>query len=206
MASTQFNAEEIEKLDKQYRTQLINSLTGFKSLALIGTADVSGKTNLSLFSQIFHVGAHPPLIGLLSRPNTVPRHTLENILEKESFTINHVKSDFYEQAHATSARWDVSEFAVVGLHEEYLDSFSVPFVKESHIKLGCELREVLDIQSNGTHLLIGEIKLITLDDSFLEDDGFVDLEAAGTITVSGLDSYHHTSKIGRLPYAKPIKK
>jgi hypothetical protein len=36
-------------------------------------------------------------------------------------------------------------------------------------------------------------------------DGFIDLENAGTITVSGLDSYHSTKKIERLSYAKKDK-
>jgi hypothetical protein len=34
-------------------------------------------------------------------------------------------------------------------------------------------------------------------------DGFVDLEKAGTLTCSGLDSYHKTARIARLSYAKP---
>ena len=34
-------------------------------------------------------------------------------------------------------------------------------------------------------------------------DGYVDIERAGTIAISGLDSYHETKRIARLSYAKP---
>ena len=34
-------------------------------------------------------------------------------------------------------------------------------------------------------------------------DGFIDLEKANTVTCSGLDSYHTTSRLARLSYAKP---
>jgi hypothetical protein len=37
----------------------------------------------------------------------------------------------------------------------------------------------------------------------LLDDGYVDIEKAETITISGLDNYHETKRIARLSYAKP---
>jgi len=36
----------------------------------------------------------------------------------------------------------------------------------------------------------------------LEEDGFISLEKANTITCSGLDSYHKTIQLDRLSYAK----
>jgi len=42
-----------------------------------------------------------------------------------------------------------------------------------------------------------------LPDDLIAKDGFVDIEKAGTIAISGLDSYHETKKISRLSYAKP---
>lgn len=206
MSQVYFSSQDISTLDSRYRTQLINSLTGFKSLALIGTSNEEQLLNLALFSQVIHVGAHPPYIGILSRPNSVVRHTLENIRATGVFTINHVQEKFYEAAHLTSARWASSEFAEVGLTAEFKNSFFAPFVKESEIKIGCELNELIDIQSNGTHLVIGEIKHIFLREATLGSDGYVDIEAAGSLTVSGLDSYHRTEKIARLPYAKAKEK
>lgn len=198
-----WTAESLEASESDFRRNLINSVTGFKSLALIGTRNDLGETNLAPFSQIIHVGASPPLIGVLFRPHTVVRHTLENILQTRFFTVNHVREDFIVEAHHTSARWDRSEFAACGLEEEYLEDFSAPFVKQSVIKLGCELAERVDIQSNGTHFIVGKIQLMVLSDEAVGSDGFIDLEKAGTIASSGLDAYHRTERIVRLTYAKP---
>ena len=51
--------------------------------------------------------------------------------------------------------------------------------------------------------MVGEIIEIILPDDVTSKDGFVDIEKAGTIAISGLDSYHETKRISRLEYAKP---
>lgn len=188
-----------------YRRNFFNSLTGFKSLCLIGTQNAGGVSNLAPFTQVIHVGANPPLTGILFRPHTVRRDTLENILATEVFTLNQVRPEFVKEAHYTTASWEESEFVGTGLQEEYLFDFPAPFVKESRIKWACRLKERLDIQSNGTILIIGEVKHVIVPDECVGEDGFIDLEAAGTVTTSGLDAYHTTQKIARLSYPKPGK-
>ena len=72
-----FDSEQLAQLDASYRRNLINCLPGYKPLQLIATQNAAGTTNLALFSQIIHLGAAPPLIGVLFRPHTVKRDTLE---------------------------------------------------------------------------------------------------------------------------------
>jgi flavin reductase (DIM6/NTAB) family NADH-FMN oxidoreductase RutF len=200
-----FTSKELIEQEKPYRTNFINSLSGFKSLQLLGTKNQDGVTNLAIFNSIFHVGANPPYLGLVVRPDGPEHDTLKNILGQEYYTLNNVKESFYQQAHQTSARYvsGESEFKACGLNEEYIADFQVPFVKESSIQIGLKLKEVIPVKANGTTIVIGEIVLISLDEKYLLEDGMVDLEAAGSITVAGLDSYHRTQKIGRLAYAKP---
>lgn len=196
---------EIAELEKRFRTNFINSLSGFKSLQLLGTTNQEGVSNLAVFNSIFHVGANPPYIGLVVRPDGPEHDTLKNILSQTYYTLNNVCEAFYQQAHQTSARYasGESEFTACGFQEDYIDDFPVPFVKESTIQIGLKLTEVLPVKTNGTTILIGEVVLIRLNKACLLEDGTVDLEAAGSITVAGLDSYHRTQKIGRLAYAKP---
>jgi flavin reductase (DIM6/NTAB) family NADH-FMN oxidoreductase RutF len=199
--------QEILDFEQRYRATFINSIGGFKSLVLIGTQNKSGNTNLAIFNSYFHIGANPPLFGIIVRPDSVERHTLSNILETGEFSVNHVKKDFYKQAHQTSARYPsiTSEFNACGLNEEFHPGFYAPFVKESSIKIHAQLKQKLEIEANGTIMIIAKINHIFLPENCLLNDGFVDLESAGTITCSGLDSYHLTKKIGRLSYAKPDK-
>jgi len=201
----EFTLNDILAFEQRYRGAFINSLSGFKSLALIGTRNKEGKSNVAIFSSLFHIGANPPLFGFIVRPDSVERHTLSNILETGEFTVNHVREHFYKQAHQTSARYpnDISEFEATDLIEESKAGFFAPFVKESHIKIGASFMQKIDIQSNGTIMIIAKIKFISLPTNCIGDDGFVDIEKAETITCSGLDSYHRTQKIARLSYAKP---
>jgi len=199
-----YNLSEILDLNDRFRRNLINSISGFKSVSLIGTVNNSGTTNLAIFSQILHIGANPPMLGILFRPDSVERHTLENIRQNGYFTINQIQESFYQQAHQTSARYasSVSEFDAVGLTPEFKVGIAVPFVKESVVKMLLKSVEEQVLKVNGTILLIGEIQELHLPDETLASDGFVDLQQAGTIASVGLDAYYRTEKIQRLSYAK----
>lgn len=203
-----FNEKEILGLEKSYRIKLINSITGFKSANLIGTSNKEGQSNLAIFSSVTHLGSSPPLVAMFSRPHTVARHTLKNIQETGLYTINHINESMAKKAHLTSARWpiEVSEFGACGLTEDYEESFSAPYVKESLIKLGVELKEIHDLSINQTVLIIGQIVEIICPETSLMTDGFCDLEQCQTLTISSCDSYHKTERLFRLSYAKTNKK
>ncbi|WP_394774738.1 flavin reductase family protein [Flavobacterium sp.] len=202
-----FKTSDLEKMEKQTAVHLINSLGGFKSVALVGTSNGKGNTNLSIFNSFFHIGANPPLIGMIFRPSPPERDTLRNIIDTGFYTINHINEQTYKKAHQTSARYDkeISEFEVTGLNVEYKNNFTAPFVLESNIQLGIEVKEKTAISINNTTMVIGEIVEIFIPEDCLSDDGFVNLEKANTVTCSGLDSYHKTIQLDRLSYAKPDK-
>lgn len=199
------SGSDIEAFEQRFRTTFVNSLGGFKSLALIGTVNQEKQSNLAVFNSFFHVGAHPPLFGFVVRPDSVERHTLANIETTGFFTVNHVTEQICKNAHQTSARYPahVSEFEATGLHEEYLIPFPAPFVAESTIRIGAEKKEILPVASNGTLIVIASMVCVSLPDEVVEADGFVNLEKAGTLACSGLDAYYKSQPIYRLSYAKP---
>ncbi len=202
-----YNYDALMQMEKQYRAMFINSLGGFKSLQLLGTIDEAGNTNLSVFSSIFHLGANPPLMGMVARPPGPKHDTLKNIRTTGFYTLNNVLTNFYKEAHQTSARYPSgdSEFKHCGFTEAYVDGFKAPYISESSLSIGLELKEILPVSHNETSIIIGEIKWVKVDEAFVAKDGFVDLEKAGSVTVSGLDCYHTTKKLARLSYAKPEK-
>ena len=199
--------DAIMAMDKQERVHFVNSLGGFKSVSLIGTANSNGNTNLAIFSSVLHLGANPPLIALLFRPSPPERNTLTNLLETGFYTINHINESIYKKAHQTSARYEkeVSEFDETGLTPIYKNDFKAPFVNESLVQIGLAFREKIDIQINNTIMVIGEIVAVHFPENCLSKDGFLDIEKAQSITCSGLDSYHSTQRLNRLSYAKPDK-
>jgi len=203
--SMKWTKVDILELEKFYRRNLINSLLGFKPALLIGTSNNEGQQNLALFSQVFHVGATPPLIGVLFRPDSVDRHTLNNIRETGVFTINQVKKGMEEQAHQTSARYanHVSEFEAVGLSPELSGDFIAPFVKESVLKIACSFVQENVLEVNGTIMIIGAIEWIEIDENAVMVDGFVDHVALQNLCAVGLDAYYEPQKLVRFTYAKP---
>ena len=140
---------------------------------------MDGNTNLAIFNSLIHLGANPALFGLISRPDFVPRDTLQNILDTKQYTLNYVTSAQYEKAHQTSARYDrgISEFKKVGFKEQYQPSCSAPFVEDAVVKI---------------------------DAALIETDGYVALSDADVLISQGLDAYFISKSIGRLPYAKPF--
>jgi len=201
----QADATQLAQLDPAFRRNLINCLPGYKPLHLMGTQNAAGVTNLALFSQVVHLGADPPLIGILFRPHTVKRDSLENILETGFFTLNHVRIQEVVQAHWTSASWEQSEFAATGFTEEYKAGVQAPFVQDSPVQLACSFVEIQTLAINQTVLLIAKIEQVFVDEKGLREDGSLDLNALGIATVSGLDEYHIGQSLGRYTYAKPGK-
>lgn len=203
--NTTLDLIQIMEMEQRKRAQFINSISGFRSVALIGTRDTKGQTNLAIFSSIVHIGSNPPLLSFIMRPDSVERHTLTNIMETGFYTINHINADMYEKAHQTSARYpkNVSEFDAAQLTPAFKNDFVAPFVAESNIQIGVEFKERINININQTSMIIGEIKFVHYPTNCLLDDGFIDIEKAGTITSSGVDSYHTTQLLQKLEYAKP---
>lgn len=197
--------EEISNLDKRYRSNLINCLSGVKSLNLIGTKNTEGQTNLAIFNSVIHIGAHPPLMGFIQRPDSVERHTFENIKQTSFFTINSVTEEIHMQAHQTAARYErnESEFDETSLESSFIDDFYAPFVAKSPLKIGLECVDVIPIPVNGTQLVIGKVLMIQLDEKYLREDGFLSLHDQNIVGGTGLDSYLSTKEIGRYSYAKP---
>jgi len=197
--------KHIEEMDKRYRATFINSLPGYKCLNMVGTISNDGITNIGLFNSAFHVGANPPLLGMVFRPDTPDHDTLDNINETGQYTLNNVLPEWYIQAHQTSASFPsgVSEFLPCGFVKYYIDQFKPPFVQQSTIKIGVELRECIDIALNNTKIVIGEVIHVIIDNILIGSDGYVDHIKAKTVTVAGLDSYFTAKALGRLTYAKP---
>lgn len=195
-----YSHQDILEMEKPCRTALMNGLSGFRSAVLVGTANGEGQPNLALFSSTIHIGANPPLMGLLLRPPAARQHTRENLLASGHFTINAVSASFYEAAHQTSQRLpaDESEFTGCGFTPTYWPDFSAPAVAESPIRIGLHLQEQHDIASNQTTLIIGSVQHLEIESDLLEPDGHLRPDRANLICVGDLETYYQPHFIGRL--------
>jgi len=199
------NKDSIQQLEKFNRINLMNSITGISPANLIGTISNDSIENLAIFSSIVHIGSNPPLMGFILRPTKkIRRHTYENIIETNKFTINHINSDMVERSHYTSVKFDKneSEFQKCRLTAEYLNNFQAPYVKESYAKVGLELEDIQSIKSNGCRLIIGRVERLYVPDSAIYKNGNIQLDLSNSIGVGGLNTYYSLDKIAEYPYAR----
>jgi flavin reductase (DIM6/NTAB) family NADH-FMN oxidoreductase RutF len=200
-----FTTADLDGMEKLSRVQLATSLPGVKPIALIGTKDRAGRSNLAPFSSIIHLGSVPALLGMVSRPDSVDRHTLSNLVETGEWTINHLHSEILAAAHQCSARYprEVSEFVATGLTEHYEADFTAPFVAESRFRIGMKLEEIIPIPSNGTRLIVGRVVMVQVAEQALLEHGGIDLVSLDCLASTALDTYFRVLPLARLAHAKP---
>lgn len=195
---------EIERLERKYRLNLINSLSGVKPVNLVGTRSRNKLDNLAIFSSVVHLGSNPAQFGFIMRPqNNELGDTYANIVETEYYTINHVSESFIEKAHYTSAKLErkQSEFDLMKIEKKFILDFHAPFVKNSAIKIGMQLIESIPLP-NGCIFVVGEVRLIEFPDESINDKGQIDLASYNCAGLSGLNTYYSLSKLATFPYVR----
>ncbi|MEM6894296.1 MAG: flavin reductase family protein [Bacteroidota bacterium] len=205
-----FDSNAIEDLPSRHRANLINTITGYKSANLIGTANRLGRANVAIFNSVVHLGSNPALLGFVLRPLTVRRDTYRNISENRSFTVNAVTEEIYEAAHHTAAKFEEneSEFAATGLQPLFREEHPAPFVSESPIQLGCTYVNEYPIMENGCIFIVGQIEHIHVNETLLTEDLWAKLDEKNIVSIVGLDGYAKPKITDRLAYAKrdePVK-
>lgn len=200
----EFSDLDIKEWDKTYRLKFINSITGYKSPHLIGTKSKDGLLNLGLFSSVFHISSNPARIGIIFRPETVERHTLNNLRENKHFTLNLVQAHFLKKAHYTSANWksNESEFDKCALTPSFIENINAPFVEESKHQIGCKFIEEYTLKDYPSVIVVGEIIYAKIHDDSILEDGQLDLEKINAVSVTGLNQYSSSKKLSYLPYAR----
>ncbi|CAM3753237.1 flavin reductase [Flavobacterium gelidilacus] len=201
----QFNKEDVQKLPKINRLNLINSCTGYKSANLIGTKSKDGKSNVAIFSSITHLGSDPALLSFILRPATVPRNSYTNMKETGYFTVNHITEEIIAQAHQTSAAYDfgISEFKITGLEEKYHNEIHEPFVAKSPVQILCKYLSEYEIKENNCIHVLASIETIFCDEKLITKDNWLQLEKGNIVAINGLDGYCLPKLIDRFEYARP---
>ncbi len=196
--------EAIARMEKVPRLNLVNSCTGYKSTNLIATKSIDGRSNVAIFSSVTHLGSEPPLIGFIMRPTTVPRDTYKNIKETGYFSVNHVTVDMIEDAHHTSANYDlgISEFDKTNLEEEYKTDIEIPFVKGSPVQLYCKYVNEYYIKENDTIHIVASIEELFFDEELQHEDGWLQIDKGNVIALNGLDGYCLPKLADRFQYAR----
>ena len=198
--------EELDGWPSRRRARAVNSLSGFKSATLVGTSDLKGVFNLSVVSSVVHLGSSPAQLGMVLRPPGEDAHTHNNLLATRQCTFNHIGASWIAEAHQCSARYpaSASEFEATGLtpcNVRTEQGWLAPGVEEARVRMGLTWHSELELP-NGCRFVVLDLAWVEVDKNVVSQDGYLDIERAGTVAISGLDGYHQTRGLGRLSYAK----
>ncbi|MGJ8685471.1 MAG: flavin reductase family protein [Nonlabens sp.] len=197
--------KDIENLDRFYRGNLINSVTGYKSANLLATRSQDGIDNVAIFSSVTHLGSNPAMFSFVQRPlGHGVGHTYENLKATGKITLNHINMELVERAHQSSAKYprEISEFERLDIGLLNRNGFHAPFVKEANIQVAAEYVSDYLIKENNCILVICKITDIFIIENIQHKDGWLDLEKAGSATINGLDGYAVAKTQKRLSYAQ----
>ncbi|WP_124979999.1 flavin reductase family protein [Nonlabens xiamenensis] len=200
-----YSLDQIQHMERFDRANLVNCITGFKSANLLATRSKDGVDNVAIFSSVLHLGSDPALFGFVQRPlGHGAGNTYKNLKETGEISLNHVSQDLVTKAHQSSAKYDpnISEFEVLGIERLDREPHEVPFVQAAPVQVAAVYENEYFLQENKCIFVICRITDIYLDKGLQSKDGWVDLTAAGSMVVNGLDGYASAKGGTRFSYAQ----
>jgi flavin reductase (DIM6/NTAB) family NADH-FMN oxidoreductase RutF len=181
-----------------------------RPVCFASTIDKQGQVNLSPFSFFNLFSTQPPIVifspSRRVRDNST-KHTLQNVLEVPEVVINIVDYAMVQQMSLASCEFpkDVNEFVKAGFTPEAASTIKPPMVKESKVKMECLVREVkvLGTEGGAGNLVICEVMVMHIDDTILNDQGFIDQRKLHHIARLGGDWYCRVDESNLFQVEKP---
>ena len=201
---------ELKNLTTVQRQNYLQHAIAPRPVCFASTIDKQGQVNLSPFSFFNLFSTQPPIVifspSRRVRDNTT-KHTLENVLEIPEVVINIVDYDIIQQTSLASCEFpkEVDEFVKAGFTPEAATTVKPPMVKESKIKLECLVREIKPLGTEGGagNLVICEVMVMHIDDSILDEKGFIDQRKIHHIARLGGDWYCKVDESNLFQVEKP---
>lgn len=164
---------------------LLTSIVVPRPIAWITTVGPDGVGNLAPHSFFNVACQQPPMVSFSSVGR---KDTLTNLLASGYFVVNLVSEGMEELANASSAPFaaDVDEAEALGVTLEGSEVVPVPRVADSAASIECRLHSSLKL--GNSHLVIGEVKAITVREEAL-DDGRPTMDALRPVSRLGRDEW-----------------
>ena len=206
MAFKEFVAQ---RLDIKSVYHLLISGISPRPIALVGSIDKKGSSNLAPYSFFNAFGANPPIIGFspaLSGRTGLPKDTLLNIKETKEFTVSIVNSSIVEQISLSSCEFDkdTDEFIKSGLTKIESKKIKPYGVLESNFIMECKLYDIIELGNKPAsgNLILGEVINFHVAESILNDNNQIDPYKLDPIARNGGSWYTDTKK-GLFELKKP---
>ena len=163
------------------------------------------KANIITVAWTGTVCSDPAMLSISVRPE---RYSHGIIKESGEFVVNLVNERLARACDWCGVRSgrDYDKFREMKLSEYVSGLMETPAIAESPVNIYCK---VVKTERLGSHdMFIGEVKGVTIDDSYMDDKGRFALEACGLITYSHGEYYSLGKKLGKFGYSveKKVKR
>ena len=163
------------------------------------------KSNIITVAWAGTVCSDPAMVSISVRPE---RYSHDIIEETGEFVINLVTEKLTKSCDwcGVKSGRDVDKLKEMKLTEYISEFMDTPAIAESPVNIYCK---VIKTERLGSHdMFIGEVKGVTVDDSYMDEKGRFALEKCGLTAYSHGEYYSLGKKLGKFGYSvkKPEKK
>ena len=195
---------ETERNDHGLPYNPYKSIVVPRPIGWITTLDRNGNVNLAPYSQFNNLGYDPPYV-MFSASHKVDamtrKDTVRNIIETGEFVCNMATHDLRDAVARSAEISDpyVDELAAVGLSRAKSSLVKPPRVLESPVHLECKFQTTLILPgytaTNTTHVVIGQVVGVHIDDDAFTPDGKIDIARLRPLARMGYQDYASIDEI-----------
>lgn len=170
---------------------------------MVSVSDKAGKDNIITVAWAGTVCTNPPMVSISVRPE---RYSYHMIKETGEFVINLTteKLAFATDYCGVKSGRDVDKFKEMHLTKEKAKEVQSPLILESPVNIECRVRECRELGSH--HMFLAEVVAVHVDETYMDEKGKFDLNAAGLLAYSHGEYFSLGKKLGKFGYSIQKKK
>ncbi len=195
---------DVSKIPVAEAYQWMVGLVTPRPIAWVTTLSPTGVVNLAPFSFFNTFGANPPIVVFsptLRRDGT-KKDTLTNLEQLGEFVIHAATEQHAEQINLSSQTLppDQSEVELVGMKTIASSLVKPPRLAGVPFALECKVRDILSMGTGpiAANLVIGEVVMMHIDESVLDDTGKIDPTKIKTVARMGGEFWCKTQQLFQL--------
>jgi len=181
----------------------LNALVGPRPIGWITTVDPEGRINLAPFSYFNAFSSDPPIVafGPNARPSGGSKDTLVNVRAVPEFTASVVSAELAVAMNDTSREspYGFDEMAAAGLAPAASTRVRPPRVAAARAALECRVFDIVALPASRdgrtSHIVIGEVVGIYIDDALILPNGRVDSLALAQVARLGYNDYTNVERL-----------
>ncbi len=170
---------------------LLNSIVVPRPIAWVSTLGADGVPNIAPHSYTTVASVAPPMLLFVSMGD---KDTVRNVRDTGTFVINVVDGQHAAQMNTTAADAPpgVSEFELAGLTPVPSLKVAAPRCGEAPVSIECELDRVIDLGSDPSHIVLGRVVALHVEQRLYDEKDRVDPARLDAIARMGGATYSTT--------------